>query len=144
MAASKNGQPVGVPVYDRKWVKFTAEEVEEITEVPSINTFSNDRQTPEATVDLTIPESKTSLKESPVLKYENDWSPVQTQATKCEILGISAATGEGEKHVLLTVRLNPYSYEVTQIIISLEQARERLKLNLANLVERHPMLNGEL
>lgn len=66
----------------------------------------------------------------------------ETHASKCDLLAINAATCQGGKYVLLTVRMNPNSFEVTEILIPLAQARERLQIDLADLLERSPLFNG--
>ncbi len=73
----------------------------------------------------------------------NDEQDNQTQALKAELLGISAATSEGEKFVLLTMRMNPFSYEVTEVLIPVHQAQQRLQVDLADLLERHPIYKDQ-
>lgn len=72
---------------------------------------------------------------------END--PQETNAQKVDVLAISAAKGEGEIFLLLTVRLNPYSYGVTELLVPLHQARERFQTDLSDLLERSPIFNSE-
>lgn len=72
---------------------------------------------------------------------EKDYRTTETQAIKCDLLSINAATCHGEKYVLLTIRLNPNSFEVTEILIPLSQAEERLHVDLADLLERSPVFN---
>ncbi len=72
---------------------------------------------------------------------KKSYRTTETQANKCELLAINAATCEGEKYVLLTMRMNPYSFEVTEILIPLSQAQDRLQIDLADLLERSPVFN---
>lgn len=74
---------------------------------------------------------------------ENDYRTTETQAIKCDLLSINAATCHGEKHVLLTIRMNPNSFEVTEILIPRSQAEERLQLDLADLLARSPVFEDE-
>ena len=74
---------------------------------------------------------------------EKDYRTTETQAVKCDLLAINAATCSDEKHVLLTIRMNPNSFEVTEILIPLSQAKERLQLDLADLLERSPVFEDE-
>ena len=74
---------------------------------------------------------------------EKSYRTTETQAVKCDLLAINAATCHGEKHVLLTIRMNPNSFEVTEILVSLSQAKERLQLDLADLLERSPVFEDE-
>lgn len=67
----------------------------------------------------------------------------ETQALKADLLGISAATCEGEQFVLLTLRLNRFSFQVTDVLIPLHQAQERLQVDLADLLERSPVFKEE-
>ena len=73
------------------------------------------------------------------MNENNDQHFNEVQAVKCEILGSSAATQAGEKCVLLTVRMNPNSYKVTELLFSLSQAKERLQIDVADLLERSPL-----
>jgi hypothetical protein len=68
---------------------------------------------------------------------------MNVNAQRCEVLGISAATCGGEKLILLTLRMTHNSFAVTELTFSLSQARERLQTDLADLLERHPLLAEE-
>lgn len=72
---------------------------------------------------------------------EKDYRTTETQAIKCDLLSINAATCHGEKYVLLTIRMNPNSFGVTEILIPRSQAEERLQLDLADLLARSPVFN---
>jgi hypothetical protein len=65
-------------------------------------------------------------------------------AHRCDVLGLSAATCGSEKLILLTLRMKPNSFEVTELTFSLSQARERLQTELADLLARHPLLQEEI
>jgi hypothetical protein len=67
--------------------------------------------------------------------YSEDLNSNDTPAYKAEILAISAASCE-ERFVRLTMRLNSNSFEVTDILIPFDQARERLQKELAEVLER--------
>lgn len=64
-------------------------------------------------------------------------------AHRCDVLGLSAATCGSEKLILLTLRMTPNSFEVTELTFTLSQARERLQTELADLLARHPLLQEE-
>lgn len=74
---------------------------------------------------------------------KKNYRTTETQAIKCDLLAINAATCHEEKHVLLTIRMNPNSFEVTELLIPLSQAEERLQLDLADLLERSPVFKDE-
>ena len=74
---------------------------------------------------------------------KKSYRTTETQAVKCDLLAIDAATCHEEKHVLLTVRMNPNSFQVTEILMPLSQAKERLQLDLADLLERSPVFEDE-
>ena len=57
-----------------------------------------------------------------------------TQEFKAEILAISAASCD-ERFVRLTLRFNPNSFEVTEILIPFHQAKDRLQKDLADVLE---------
>ncbi|TWU49264.1 hypothetical protein [Rubripirellula reticaptiva] len=70
---------------------------------------------------------------------KKNYRTTETQALKCDLLAINAATCHDGKYVLLTVRMNPNSFKVTEILIPLAQAQERLQIDLADLLERSPV-----
>ncbi|WP_146524025.1 hypothetical protein [Novipirellula artificiosorum] len=63
----------------------------------------------------------------------------ETTALMCEILALNAATHAGTDFVLLTVRLNPFSFQTTELLVPLTQARDRLQVDLADVLERSPV-----
>ena len=60
---------------------------------------------------------------------------------RCEILGNGAATSGGDKYLLLTLRMSEDLYDLMDIVIPLWQARERLQVDLANLLKQSPAFN---
>ena len=73
---------------------------------------------------------------------EKDYRTTEMQAVKCDLLAINAATCHEEKHVLLTFRMNPNSFQVTEILIPLSPEK-----NLVNQLEcpvTELMISGSL
>ena len=67
----------------------------------------------------------------------------ETQAQKIDVLAINAATCDGQKYVLLTARLNPYTFETTELLVPVHQAIDRLQIDLSDLLQRSPVFNDE-
>ncbi|APZ93359.1 hypothetical protein [Fuerstiella marisgermanici] len=73
---------------------------------------------------------------------KENYRTTETQALKCDLLAINAATCQDGKYVLLTIRMNPNSFKVTEILIPLSQAQDRLQVDLADLLERSPVFKA--
>ena len=137
MILSIDSQKVGVPVYGRWWIKLNADDLSEVAEVLHVLSMAEDK--------LGAPTDETNGHQLPAQKgaemsdNEKDFRTTETQALKCDLLAINAATCQDGKYVLLTVRMNPNSFEVTEILIPLSQAKERLQIDMADLLERSPI-----
>lgn len=137
----KDGQKVGVPVYGRKWIKLNVDDLKAVTKVLYVLLLPQER--PEASVDRFNGHQLPARKGAEMSDNEKDDRTTETQAMKCDLLAVNAAICHDDKYVLLTIRMNPYSFEVTEILIPLSQAQERLQLDLADLLERSPVFREE-
>jgi hypothetical protein len=138
----KGGNLVGIPVYDRKWIKFSVAEMIDVTEVIEVLSTSHSPSALNSGRAKDEFENGATPSESTTASKCIEKRPLQVHATKCEILGMSAATYEGEKVLLLTVRMNPHSHGISEIAIPLHQARERLQFDLADLLARSPVFKS--
>lgn len=131
----KDGKKVGVPVYGREWIKLNATDLQAVTAV--LEVLPQGRTDAYGTNGHQLPAEKGAE----MSNDENDYRTTETQANKCDLLAINAAICHDDKYVLLTVRMNPSSFQVTEILIPFSQAQERLQVDLADLLERSPVFN---
>ena len=129
------GQKIGVPVYRRRWIKLGKRDLQAVTAV-----FQVLRQVKTDACGNNGHQLQAE-KGAEMSNDENDYRTTETQANKCDLLAINAATCQDEKYVLLTIRMDPNSFKVTEILFPLSQAQERLQLDLADLLERSPVFN---
>lgn len=137
----KDGERIGVPVYGRKWIKLNVDELKAVTRVLYVLPPPQEMQI--ASADRSNGHQLRAQKGADMSDNEKDDRTTETQAMKCDLLAVNAAICHDDKYVLLTIRMNPNSFQVTEILIPLSQARDRLQLDLADLLARSPVFEDQ-